>query len=125
MSKKKVLVVDDGATNRSFIKTFLMLQGFDADTAADGLEGLEAAKKCDYALIFSDLEMPNLDGIGFLREVKKLPQYKSVPVIILSSLTDQSTIDRTKILGAVHYIVKPFNQDKMAEALKVSGVSPH
>lgn len=122
MDKKKVLVVDDGATNRSFIKTFLMLQGLEADTAADGLEGLEAAKNKSYDLIFSDLEMPNLDGIGFLTEVKKLPAYKSVPVIILSSLTDQSIMDRTKALGAVHYIVKPFNNDKMAEALKVAGI---
>lgn len=122
MAKKKVLVVDDGATNRSFIKTFLMLNGFDAETAADGLEGLEAAKKTNFDLVFSDLEMPNLDGIGFLTELKKMPQYKAVPVIILSSLSDQDIKDRTKALGAVHYIVKPFNQEKMAEALKAANV---
>ena len=122
MTKKRVLVVDDGATNRSFIKTFLMLQGYDADTAADGLEGLEAVKKDLYELIFCDLEMPNMDGIGFLTEIKKLPTYRTVPVIILSSLSDQAIIDKTKALGAVHYIVKPFNQEKMAAALKIAGV---
>jgi len=123
MAKNSVLVVDDGATNRSFIKTFLMLQGLEVETAEDGLQGLEMAQARNYDLIFTDIEMPNMDGIEFLREVKKLKGYASTPVVILSSLTKQEVIDETKRLGAVYYMVKPFNQDKMAEALQTAGIA--
>lgn len=122
MAKKKALVVDDGAMNRSFIKTFLSIQGFDVQTAEDGLLGLEAAKKDVYDVVFSDVEMPNMNGLEFLKSVKKLDSYKSVPVIMLTTVDKPEVIDRAKALGAVFYMIKPFNEEKMAEALKKAGL---
>lgn len=123
MEKKRVLVVDDGATNRSFIKTYLLLQGLEVDTAEDGLVGLQKAQASTYDLIFSDIEMPNMNGIEFLREVKRLTAYQKVPVIILSSLTNQDVKDETKRLGAIYYMEKPFSNEKMQEALSIAGIT--
>ncbi len=124
MNKKRVLVVDDGATNRSFIKTYLLLQGLEVDTAEDGLDGLQKAQASNYDLVFSDIEMPNMNGVEFLREIKNLPAYRNVPVVILSSLTDQAIKDEMRQLGAIFYMEKPFSNEKMQEALKVAGVIP-
>jgi len=121
MSKKSVLIVDDGSSNRLFIKSFMITKGFDAETAADGMEGLALAKERHFDLIFSDIEMPNMNGIEFLEAVKKVPTYASTPVVILSTVTKPEIIQRTKELGAVYYMVKPFNNEKMDEALKIAG----
>jgi two-component system, chemotaxis family, chemotaxis protein CheY len=122
MSDKKALVVDDGAMNRSFIKTFLTVKGFDVTTAEDGLKGLEAAKGDSFHIVFSDIEMPNMNGLEFLKNLKRLDVYKAVPVIVLSTVDKPEVIERAKKLGAVHYMIKPFTEEKMGEALKVAGV---
>lgn len=122
MSNKKALVVDDGAMNRSFIKTFLTVKGFDVTTAEDGLKGLEAAQGGTYNLVFSDIEMPNMNGLEFLKNLKRLDEYKEVPVIVLSTVDKPDIIERAKKLGAVHYMIKPFTEEKMGEALKVAGI---
>ncbi|MFW5747211.1 MAG: response regulator [bacterium] len=122
MSDKKALVVDDGAMNRSFIKTFLTVKGFDVTTAEDGLKGLEAAKGDSFNLVFSDIEMPNMNGLEFLKNRKRLDVYKAVPVIVLSTVDKPEVIERAKKLGAVHYMIKPFTEEKMAEALKIAGI---
>jgi len=117
----KVLVVDDGAMNRSFVKTFLTVKGFEVDTAEDGLQGLDAVKTSNYNLIFSDIEMPNMNGLEFLKNLKQMDNYKNTPVIMLSTVDKPEVIDRAKKLGATHYIVKPFNDEKMTEALSAAG----
>lgn len=122
MSKQKALVVDDGAMNRSFIKTFLTTKGYEVDTAEDGLLGLEKTKQGTYDIIFTDIEMPNMNGLEFLKNIKRLDAYKSVPVIVLSTVDKPDVIDRAKKLGAIYYMVKPFNEDKMGEALKQAGM---
>jgi len=117
----KVLAVDDGAMNRSFVKTFLTVKGFEVDTADDGLQGLDFAKGKTYDLIFSDIEMPNMNGLEFLKNLKQMSEYKNTPVIVLSTVDKPEVIDRAKKMGAVHYMVKPFNDEKMAEALSAAG----
>jgi len=122
MSNRKALVVDDGAMNRSFIKTFLTTKGFGVDTAEDGLIGLDKAKQDSFDLIFTDIEMPNMNGLEFLKNVKRIDAYKAVPIVVLSTVDKPEVIERAKKMGAVYYMVKPFNEDKMAEALKAAGM---
>lgn len=122
MSNKKALILDDQAINRSFIKAYLLGKGFDVTPAEDGLIGLEQARNGAFDLIFSDIEMPNMNGFEFLKAVRKLPAHAKTPVVILSTLNDDETLARMKALGATHYIVKPFTSEKMTEALKVCGV---
>ncbi len=113
--KPLALVVDDTDLHRSLIKMTLSAKGYAVTAASDGLEALERCKEQNFKLIFSDFEMPNMNGAEFLRAVKRLQGYRSVPVVILSTLTDAETRQRVMDLGAFHYIVKPFNQAKLDE----------
>lgn len=113
--KKKALVVDDQAFNRSFISMYLKTKGYEVQTAEDGLQGLNACKAGAFDLVFSDIEMPNMNGVEFLRSAKKLPGFAQVPFIILSTLEDQELIGKLKAMGAFYYMVKPFNDAKMTE----------
>ncbi len=118
MDKKKALVVDDQQMNRTFIKTFLVTKGYEVDTADDGLEGLNTAKANSYDLIFSDIEMPNMTGLEFLKNIKQDINYTNVPIVMLSTLDKPEVIDRAIKMGATHYMVKPFTTEKMDEAFK-------
>jgi len=119
MENKKALVVDDGQLNRTFIKTFLVTKGYEVDTAEDGLEGLNSAKENSYDLIFSDIEMPNMNGLEFLKNIKQEIKYKNVPIVMLSTLDKPEVIDRAMKMGATHYMVKPFTTEKMDTAFKI------
>ena len=119
MDKKRALVVDDGQLNRTFIKTFLVTKGYEVDTAEDGLEGLNTAKANPYDLIFSDIEMPNMNGLEFLKNIKQEENYKNIPIVMLSTLDKPEVIDRAIKMGATHYMVKPFTSDKMDAAFKI------
>lgn len=121
MANKKALVLDDQGINRSFIKAYLMGKSFDVTTAEDGLQGLELCKAQVFDLVYTDIEMPNMNGFEFLKAARRLPAYSKVPIVVLSTLKDDETLNRMKTLGATHYIVKPFTSDKMNEALKVAG----
>jgi len=111
--KKRALVVDDQAMNRTFIKIYLSTKGYEVEKAEDGLLGLKACKAEVFDLVFSDMEMPNMNGMEFLRAIKRLPGYASVPVVILSQLDSPEIINQMKSLGAHYYMVKPFTTEKM------------
>ena len=119
MNTKKALVVDDGQMNRTFIKTFLVTKGYEVDTAEDGLQGLNKAKENSYDLIFSDIEMPNMNGLEFLKNIKQEEAYRKVPIVMLSTLDKPEVIDRAIKMGATHYMVKPFTTDKMDTAFEI------
>jgi two-component system chemotaxis response regulator CheY len=81
--------------------------------ATDGVEGLAACKQEAYDIVFSDIEMPNMNGIELLRSIKRLSAYASTPVILISTLDDEAMKQKAASLGAFSYIVKPFNTKKM------------
>ncbi len=114
--KAKALVVDDTEFHSNFLKMFLRMKRFDVTVAKDGVEGLAAAKAETFQLVFSDIEMPNMNGIELLRALKRLPAYQSVPVVMLSTLDSDEMKQKSASLGAFDYMVKPFNAEKM-EAL--------
>ncbi|MEA1910232.1 MAG: response regulator [Spirochaetota bacterium] len=119
MGIKKALVADDQKINRVFIKTFLVTKGYEVDTAEDGLEALNKAKESSYNLIFSDIEMPNMNGLEFLKNIKREPEYMKVPVVMLSTVDKPEIIDRAMKMGAAHYMIKPFTTEKMDEAFLI------
>ncbi len=114
-AKRKALVVDDTELHRNLIKLSLVSRNYAVTVAMDGREGLEACRETTFDLVFSDFEMPNMNGAEFLRAVKRLPGYNRVPVVILSTLTDPALIQRVMNFGAFHYIVKPFTTSKLDE----------
>lgn len=113
--KKKALVADDQAMNRSFVRVYLSTRGYEVDTAEDGMKALAACKEKVYDLVFTDIEMPNMNGIEFLRSAKRLPGYDKVPFVMLSTVDTPEMKARAMSFGALHYMVKPFNDAKMAE----------
>ncbi|MEK7431936.1 MAG: response regulator [Cyanobacteriota bacterium] len=118
---KQALVVEDKEINRLTISTFLKVSGFQVDVAGDGIEGLNQLQQKEYDLIFSDIEMPNMNGFEFLKKVKQNDKYKKIPVVMLTTLNDEVSISKTKALGASYHMIKPFSLEKMKIALNSSG----
>jgi CheY-like chemotaxis protein len=110
---KVVLVVDDSATVRKFVAASLHLKGLRVITAADGMEALEKMPLEKVDLIITDLNMPDMDGFEFIRNLRETPEYRDIPVIILSSMTDRQNKDLAFKLGAYSYLEKPFSIEKI------------
>jgi two-component system, chemotaxis family, chemotaxis protein CheY len=110
---RTVLVVDDSATVRKFVSVSLEMQGFSVTSACDGMDALEQLPKRKFDLIITDLNMPNMDGFELIRALRENPEYHDMPVIILSSLSDQLNKEQGANLGVSSYVVKPFSLEKI------------
>lgn len=111
---KKILIVDDSAAIRQSISFILRQEGYETVEAQDGLEALAVAGgMAGLDLIITDVNMPNLDGIGFIRKVRELPAYKFTPILVLTTESQGSKMNEGKEAGATGWIVKPFNADKL------------
>lgn len=111
--QKSILAADDSASVRKLISLALKLQGYRVITAGDGMEALEILPTEQIDLLITDLNMPNVDGFELIRTVRSTPQYKELPIIILSSMTNNEDISRGMELGANSYLVKPFHQKRI------------
>lgn len=110
---KVILAVDDSATVRKFVSVALSMQGFTVVTACDGMDALEKLPGANVDLVITDLNMPNMDGFELIRSLRENPQYRDLPVIILSSLTDAGSKGRSTALGVGSYLEKPFSLEKI------------
>ena len=110
---KVVLVVDDSATVRKFVSVSLSMQGFNVLTACDGMDALEKLPGSKVDLVITDLNMPNMDGFALIKALRETPEYKDLPVIILTSLADQANREFGSSVGANSYLVKPFSLEKI------------
>ncbi|HUW40705.1 MAG TPA: response regulator [Rectinemataceae bacterium] len=111
---KKILIVDDSAAIRQSISFILSQEGYETFEATDGMEALtrlESIENLD--LILTDVNMPNLDGISFIKRARELPKYKFTPIIVLTTESQGSKMNEGKEAGATGWIVKPFNADKL------------
>jgi two-component system, chemotaxis family, chemotaxis protein CheY len=110
---KSILAVDDSATVRKFVSVALTMQGFSVVTACDGMDALEKLPSQQVDLVITDLNMPNMDGFELIKALRENLAYKDLPVIILTSLTDDVSKDRGAGLGVSSYLVKPFSLEKI------------
>lgn len=116
---KKILVVDDSAAIRQSISFILKQEGYDTVEAQDGLDALAVLGTLDALdLIITDVNMPNLDGIGFIRKARELPKFKFTPILVLTTESQGSKMNEGKEAGATGWIVKPFNADKLLGIVK-------
>ena len=115
-----VLIVDDSAAIRKILQRVLrqtdILFG-EVHEAGDGLEALEVLKNKKVGLILSDINMPNMDGIQFLGQVKANMDWKSVPVVMITTEGSQAKVMEAVELGASGYVRKPFTADQIKEKL--------
>ena len=117
-----ILIVDDSASMRQIVEFTLKEAGHQVMVAEDGVMALNLAKGAASDLVITDINMPNMDGITLIRELRALPAYKFTPIL---TLTTESTTDKKmegKEAGATGWIVKPFNPEKLlATVSKVLG----
>ena len=121
---KVVLVVDDSVTVRKFVSTALRLSGCRVVTACDGMEALEKLPNENIDVIITDLNMPDMDGYEFIKNLRSSPAYQSIPVIVLSSLTGQAEKDRALLLGVCTYLEKPFTIESIQREVARCTPSP-
>ncbi|VAW84154.1 Chemotaxis regulator - transmits chemoreceptor signals to flagellar motor components CheY [hydrothermal vent metagenome] len=115
---KNILVVDDAATVRHVVSIALRKEGYNIIEACDGKDALSKLTGDKVHLIISDVNMPNMDGITFLKEVKKLPAYRFTPVIMLTTESEEAKIAEGRAAGAKAWVCKPFNPQEMLTAVK-------
>jgi two-component system chemotaxis response regulator CheY len=116
MMSKTVMIVDDSSSFRTVVKMALSKAGYEVVEAVDGLD---ATKKLDgrkLNLIVCDVNMPNMDGLSFLKHLKNTASYKFVPVIMLTTESQESKKAEGKASGARAWITKPFQPSQLVEA---------
>ena len=114
---KTILTVDDSASVRQLLGILLKGAGFDVLQAGDGKEALALLTGQKIHLIISDVNMPNLDGIGFVKAVKQLPSYKFTPIIMLTTESQEGKKQEGQAAGAKAWVVKPFKPEQMLNAV--------
>lgn len=117
---KTILLVDDSATILLSISSILTKAGYaveKAGNAAEGLKKFSGATKID--LLITDLNMPGMNGIEFIKEVRKLPNYKFMPILFLTTESQQDKRMEAKAAGATGWLVKPATADDLMNTVKL------
>lgn len=114
----KILAVDDSASMRQMVTFTLKGAGHEVLEAIDGREALGVAKKGPVDLVISDVNMPNMDGITLIGELRKLDTYKYTPILMLTTESSGDKKSEGKAAGATGWIVKPFNPDQLIATIK-------
>jgi two-component system chemotaxis sensor kinase CheA len=114
-----VLVVDDSHTTREIEKSILELENYQVSTAVDGIDGLEKLKEQHYHLIVTDINMPRMDGLTFVENLRKIEAYGDVPVVVISSNENAEYRRQFRNAGATSFIVKSdFERENLVETVK-------
>lgn len=117
-----ILTVDDSASIRLTTRVTLSNAGYAITEAVDGLDGLNKLKAGQFDLVITDLNMPNMDGLTMIRELRKLPALTGVPVIFLTTESDGELRQQAKTAGATGWLTKPFDPESLVKiARKVLG----
>ena len=113
-----VLTVDDSRTMRDMLNFTLSGAGYRVVQAEDGMHGLEVLEREAPHVIITDINMPKLDGFGFIEGVRKTELYRAVPILVLTTESDAEKKMRARNSGATGWIVKPFDAVKLVEAVR-------
>jgi len=110
---KSALIVDDSPTIRQMVAFTLRQAGFETTEAADGQCALAELDKQTFKLIVTDLNMPVLDGVGFIRGARQHSSHKYTPILMLTTESQESRKQEGKLAGATGWLVKPFDPEKL------------
>lgn len=113
----RVLTVDDSRTILAMLHHTLSNAGFEVLQAEDGQQGLDVLKSQDVDVVITDINMPVMDGIEFIKHVRASGQYQSLPILILTTETSQDKRDQGKAAGGTGWIVKPFDPEKLISVI--------
>ncbi len=110
---KSALVVDDSDVMRRLVAFTLREAGFAVTEAPDGKQAVNCLESGPFNIIITDLNMPILDGVGFITEARKHPKHRYVPILMLTTESQESKRQQGKAAGATAWLVKPFDPDKL------------
>ena len=113
-----ILAVDDSASIRSLVTYVLEQAGFDVVVVEDGQEALDYAQEHTVDLVLTDINMPNLDGIELIKELRALQDYKFVPMLVLTTESGTGKKMEGKAAGATGWIVKPFDPAELVTTIE-------
>jgi two-component system chemotaxis response regulator CheY len=108
-----ILAVDDSASMRQMVSFTLKHAGYEVIEASDGVDALEYARTHSVSLVLTDVNMPRMDGITLVRELRQLIAYKFTPMLVLTTEAGPEKKMQGKQAGATGWLVKPFNPDKL------------
>lgn len=114
-----ILAVDDSRTMRDMIRLALLPAGFIVHTADDGLHGVEVLADIMPDAIITDINMPRMDGFGFIDAVRRQIEHRATPILVLTTEAAPEMKMRARSAGATGWIVKPFDPEKLVKALKM------
>jgi two-component system, chemotaxis family, chemotaxis protein CheY len=110
---RRILAVDDSASMRQIVSVALKKAGYDVVLTSDGAEALEFARREAVDLVITDVNMPNMDGIALVRELRQLDSYRLTPLLVLTTETSPEKKQQGKSAGATGWVVKPFSPERM------------
>ena len=114
---KKVLTVDDSKTMREMVSFTLRGAGYEVMEAEDGVDALKVLGNGNVDLVITDINMPNMDGVTLTRQLRAKPNFKSTPILILTTEGGEEKKAAGRAAGATGWIVKPFAPDKLLQVV--------
>ncbi|KLN63923.1 MULTISPECIES: response regulator [Vibrio] len=114
----KILAVDDSVSIRQMVSHTLRDAGYDVETANDGRDALSKVSSSKFDVVISDVNMPNMGGFELVKALREKPQYKFIPILMLTTETSTDKKQQGKSVGATGWLVKPFNPDTLLKTLK-------
>ncbi|MCK6375829.1 MAG: response regulator [Zoogloea sp.] len=115
---KTVLTVDDSASIRQMVSFTLKSAGYEVVEAVDGMDGLDKAKSRGCNLVLTDQNMPRMDGLSLIKSLRSMPQYRTVPILMLTTESSDAMKSQGRAAGATGWLVKPFDPQKLIEVVK-------
>lgn len=115
---KWIMTVDDSASVRQMVSFTLKDTGYEVLEASDGRDALTKLNGSSVHMVITDLNMPNLDGIGLIKELRVQPAYKFIPIVMLTTESQDSKKQEGKSAGATGWIVKPFKSDQLLAVVR-------
>ena len=115
---QKIMIVDDSPSMRRLLSTFLEQAGYSVSSAVDGVDALEVVSSDEFDLIITDINMPNMDGLTLVAELRKLEPTRLTPILILTTEMDMSKKKAAKESGATGWLNKPFDEERTLAAIQ-------
>jgi two-component system, chemotaxis family, chemotaxis protein CheY len=114
----RILTVDDSASMRALLNHALTTEGFDVEQADDGQAALEWLALNEVDVVITDINMPRLDGFGLIEQLRAGSRHRDRPILVLTTESSDEKKARARSAGATGWIVKPFNPEKLAAAVR-------
>ena len=112
---KHILIVDDSASIRQMVEVTLKTAGYNVTLAKDGQEAFEFCQKNGYDFVLTDQNMPRMDGITLIKSLRGLPNFRTTPIVVLTTESGGDMKDKGRAAGATGWMVKPFDPAKLLQ----------